>query len=92
MPGQGRDARAFGGEQHAHGGREGGSLGENAEPGASRLRRDVADIAARADVDLAVQLTDDNRLGGGYRLDRHVQPLPGEKPLILRDVQAGQVG
>ena len=86
------DARAGGGEQHARVRPEGGGLGENAEPGARGLRCDVGDIAAGADVDLAVQLAGDDRLGAGYRLDRHVQPLAGEKPVVLRDVQPGQVG
>ena len=60
---------------------QGGGLGEDAEPGPRRLRRDVSDVAPGADVDLALQLVGDDRLAAGYLLDRHVQPLPGEQPL-----------
>jgi hypothetical protein len=88
----GRDARAGRGEQHPRVRPQGGGLGENAEPGARGLRCDVADITAGADVDLAVQLAGDDRLGTGYLLDRHVQPLASEKPVVLRDVQPGQIG
>jgi hypothetical protein len=79
------------GNQHARARLEGRRLGQDAEPGAGRLRRDVRHIALRADVDLALELSGDRRLVAGDLLKRHMQPLLGEKPFLLRDVQAGEV-
>jgi hypothetical protein len=45
----------------------------------------------RADVDLAPELSGERRLVAGDLLKRHVKPLLGEKPFLLRDVQAGEV-
>jgi hypothetical protein len=36
-------------------------------------------------------LAGDDRLAAGYLLDGYMQPLLGEQPFVLRDVQAGQV-
>ena len=91
QPGDGRDGGARGGDQRAGARSQNGGLGEDAEPGSRRLRRDISDVAPGCDVDLALQLVGDDRLAAGYLLDRHVQPLLGEQPLVLRDVQANQV-
>ena len=49
-------------------------------------------VATRVPCSTWGQLGSDDRLATGYRLDRHVEPLLGEQPLVQRDVQAGQVG
>ena len=42
---------------------QGGGLGQDAEPGPRGLRGDISDVAPGADVDLALQLVGDDRLG-----------------------------
>jgi hypothetical protein len=87
----GRDGGVRGGDQHAGARSQDGGLGEDAEPGPRRLRRNVGDVASGRDVDLALELAGDDRLAAGYLLDRHVQPLLAEQSFILRDVQPDQV-
>jgi hypothetical protein len=51
----------------------------------------VGDVASGRDVDLALLLFGEDRRAAGYLLDRYVQPLLGEKSVVLRNVQARQV-
>jgi hypothetical protein len=86
-----RDGRVRGGDQRAGARSQDRGLGEDAEPGPRRLRRNVSDVASGRDVDLALELAGDDRLAAGYLLERHVQPLLAEQPVVLREVQADQV-
>ncbi|HEY1667008.1 MAG TPA: hypothetical protein VGG54_15080 [Trebonia sp.] len=40
---------------------------------------------------MALELSGDRRLVAGDLLERHMKPLLGEKPFLLRDVQVGEV-
>jgi Arylsulfotransferase (ASST) len=86
------DRGARRGDEHPAVRAQRGRLGKDAELGALRLRGDVRDVTARAEVDLACQLGGDHRLAAGYLLDADVQPFLGEQAVVLRDVQPGQIG
>jgi hypothetical protein len=90
--GEALDRGVRGYDQHARIRSQGSGPGEDVEPGPSRLRRDVGDVASGRDVDLALLLVGDDRRAAGYLLDLHVQSLLGEEAVVLRNVQARQVG